>query len=103
MEVVTGGMLRHASQMEGRTGSSAISLSKPADDRNCIVGVKHDKQFMLVTRFVGRGIFFKITTDALQDSNDVCEIPHLGACNDYLAPCCTRVADGNSLEQIFQI
>lgn len=88
-----GDMLWHPTDMEGQTRAIAMSLFKPNEDGSgYLVEINKSKQFLLATRFVGRGMWFAMAADAIHDAKDVCDIPKLGVCNDFLVASYARVA-----------
>ena len=103
VDVIIGDMLWHESQMEGQTRANALSLFKPKYDGDFIVEINQAKQFLLATRFIGSGMSFSMAADAIQDVKEICDIPKLGVCNDYLVASYTRAACAISLENIAQI
>ncbi|KAH9533357.1 hypothetical protein CY35_18G048000, partial [Sphagnum magellanicum] len=54
--------------------------------------ITKSKQYLLATRYVRRGMSFAMATDAIHDAKEVCNIPKLGACSDYLVASCAKVA-----------
>jgi len=46
---------------------------------------------------------FAMATDAIHDAKEVCNIPKLGACSDYLVASCAKVACALSIEHISQV
>jgi len=89
--------------MEGQTRENALSLFKWKVDSNYLVEITKSKQFLLATRYVGRGMSFAMAADAIHDAKEVCDIPKLGACNDYLVASYARVACALSIEHISQV
>ncbi|CAN5968456.1 unnamed protein product, partial [Sphagnum jensenii] len=80
--------------------SEAITLS---EDGSYFVEINKSKQFLLATRFVGRGMSFAMAADAIHDAKEVCYIVKLGACNDYLVASYARAACAISIEHISQV
>jgi hypothetical protein len=103
VDVVIGDMLWHPTEMEGQTRENALSLFKRKEDGNYLVEINKSKQFLLVTRFVGRGMSFAMAADAIHDAKEVCDIVKLGACNDYLVASYARAACAISIEHISQV
>ncbi|CAK9205579.1 unnamed protein product, partial [Sphagnum troendelagicum] len=96
-------MLWHPTDMEGQTRANAMSLFKPNEDGSgYFVEINKSKQFLLATRFVGRGMSFAMAADAIHDAKDVCDISKLGVCNDFLVASYARVACAISIEHISQ-
>jgi hypothetical protein len=103
VDVVIGDMLWHPTDMEGQTRANAMSLFKPNEDGSgYLVEINKSKQFLLATRFVGRGMSFAMAVDAIHDAKDVCDIPKLGVCNDFLVASYAKVACAISIEHISQ-
>jgi hypothetical protein len=103
VDVVIGDMLWHPSEMEGQTRENALSLFKRKEDGSYLVEINKSKQFLLATRFVGRGMSFAMAADAIHDAKEVCDIVKLGACNDYLVASYARAACAISIEHISQV
>ncbi len=89
--------------MEGQTRENALSLFKRKEDGSYFVKITKSKQFLLVTRYVGRGMSFAMVADAIHDVKEVCDIPKLGAYNDYLVASYAKVACALSIEHISQV
>jgi hypothetical protein len=53
--------------------------------------------------YVGRGMSFAMAADAIHDAKEVCDIPKLNACNDYLVTSYAIVACALSIEHISQV
>jgi hypothetical protein len=103
VDVVIGDMLWHPTEMEGQTRENALSLFKRKEDGSYLVEINKSKQFLLVTRFVGRGMSFAMAADAIHDAKEVCDIVKLGACNDYLVASYARATCAISIEHISQV
>jgi hypothetical protein len=103
VDVVIGDMLWHPTDMEGQTRENALSLFKRKEDGSYLVVINKSKQFLLATRFVGRGMSFAMAADAVNDAKEVCDIPKLGACSDFLVSSYARVACALSIEHISQV
>ncbi len=103
VDVVIGDMLWHPTEMEGQTRENALSLFKRKEDGSYLVEINKSKQFLLATRFVGRGMSFAMAADAIHDVKEVCNIVKLGACNDYLVASYARAACAISIEHISQV
>ncbi len=101
--VVIGNMFWHPTNMEGQTRENALSLFKRKEDDNYLVEITKSKQFLLATRYVGRGMLFAMATDVIHDAKEVCDIPKLGACNDYLVASYAKVACALLIEHISQV
>ncbi|KAH9534192.1 hypothetical protein CY35_18G094100, partial [Sphagnum magellanicum] len=80
--------------------SEAITLTVSS---SIVDVITKSKQFLLVTRYVGCGMSFAMVADAIHDAKEVCDIPKLGACNDYLVASYARVACALSIEHISQV
>jgi len=65
VDVVIGDMLWHPTEMEGQTRENALSLFKRKENESYLVEINKSKQFLLATRFVGRGVSFAMATDAI--------------------------------------
>ncbi len=89
--------------MEGQTRENALSLFKRKEDGSYLVEITKSKQFLLATRYVGRGMSFAMAADAIHDAKEVCDIPKLGACGDYLVASYARVACAFLIEHISQV
>jgi len=89
--------------MEGQTRENALSLIKRKEDSSYLVEITKSKQFLLATRYVGCGMSFAMAADVIHDAKEVCDIPKLDACNDYLVASYTRVACALSIEHISQV
>jgi len=100
VDVVIGNMLWHPINMEGQTRENALSLFKRKEDSSYFVKITKSKQFLLATRYVGRGMSFAMAVDAIHDAKEVCNIPKFGACSDYLVASYARVACAFSIEHI---
>ncbi len=98
-----GDMLWHPTDMEGQTRENTLSLFKRKEDGIYLVEITKSKQFLLTTRYVGRGMSFAMAADAIHDAKEVCDIPKLGACSDYLVASYARVACALSIEHISQV
>jgi len=70
------------------------------DDGSYLVEITKSKQFLLAMRYVGRGMLFAMAVDAIHDAKEVCNIPKLGACSDYLVASYARVACAFLIEHI---
>jgi hypothetical protein len=92
VDVVIGDMLWHPTDMERQTRENALFLFKRKEDGSYLVDITKSKQFLLAMRYVGRGMSFAMAVDAIHDAKEVCDIPKLGACNDYLVASYARVA-----------
>ncbi len=103
VDVVIGDMLWHPTDMEGQTRENALSFFKQKKDGRYLVEITKSKQFLLATRYVGRGMSFAMAADAIHDAKEVCDIPKLGACRDYLVASYARVACALSIEHISQV
>jgi hypothetical protein len=103
VDVVIGDMLWHPTDMEGQTRENALSLFKRKEDGSYFVEITKSKQFLLATRYVGRGMSFAMAANAIHDAKEVCDIPKLGACSDYLVASYARVACAFSIEHISQV
>jgi hypothetical protein len=103
VDVVIGDMLWHPTDMEGQTRENTLSLFKRKEDGIYLVEITKSKQFLLTTRYVGRGMSFAMAADAIHDAKEVCDIPKLGACSDYLVASYARVACALSIEHISQV
>ena len=86
VDVIIGDMLWHDNDMDGQTRSNALSLFKRTEDYadKYVVHINQVKQFLLATRFVGRGLSFTMASDAIQDVKELCDIVKLGVCSDYV-------------------
>jgi len=89
--------------MEGQTCENTLSLFKWKEDGGYLVEINKSKQFLLATRFVGRGMSFAMAADAIHDAKEVCDIVKLGACNNYLVASYARAACAISIEHISQV
>jgi len=89
--------------MEGQTHENALSLFKRKEDGSYLVEITKSKQFLLATRYVGRGMSFAMAADAIHDAKEVCDIPKFDACSDYLVASYARVACAFSIEHISQV
>ncbi len=103
VDVVIGDMLWHPTDMEGQTRENALSLFKRKENGSYLIEITKSKQFLLATRYVGRGMSFAMAADAIHDAKEVCDIPKLGACSDYLVASYARVACALSIEHISQV
>jgi hypothetical protein len=103
IDVVIGDMLWHPTDMEGQTRENTLSLFKRKEDGSYLIEITKLKQFLLATRYVGRGMSFAMAADVIHDAKEVCDIPKLGACSDYLVASYTRVACALSIEHISQV
>ncbi|CAK9215918.1 unnamed protein product [Sphagnum troendelagicum] len=103
VDVVIGDMLWHPTDMEGQTRENTLFLFKRKEDGSYVVEITKSKQFLLATRYVGRGMLFAMAADAIHDAKEVCDIPKLDACNDYLVASYARVACALSIEHISQV
>jgi hypothetical protein len=103
IDVMIGDMLWHPTNMEGRTHENALSLFKRKEDGSYFVEITKLKQFLLTTRYVGCGMSFAMAANAIHDAKEVCDIPKLGACSDYLVASYTRVACALLIEHISQV
>jgi hypothetical protein len=103
VDVVIGDMLWHPTDMEGQTHENALSLFKRKEDGSYLVEITQSKQFLLATCYVGRGMLFAMAADAIHDVKEVCDIPKLGACSDYLVASYAKVACALSIEHISQV
>jgi hypothetical protein len=99
VDVMISDMLWHPIDMEGQTRENALSLFKRKEDGSYLVEITKSKQFLLATRYVGRGM----AADAIHDAKEVCDIPKLDACNAYLVVSYARVACALSIEHISQV
>lgn len=80
-------------QLPSKQLDESISICKVCQDGSgYLVEINKSKQFLLATRFVGCGMSFAMANDAIHDANDVCDIPKLGVCNDFLVASYARVA-----------
>ncbi|KAH9566273.1 hypothetical protein CY35_04G122900, partial [Sphagnum magellanicum] len=73
------------------------------EDGSNLVEITKSKQFLLAMRYVGRGMSFAMATNAIHDAKEVCDIPKLGACSDYLVASYARVACAFSIKHISQV
>jgi len=103
VDVVIGNMLWHPTDMEGQTRENVLSFFKRKEDGSYLVEITKSKQFLLVTHYVGHGMSFAMAVDAIHDAKEVCDIPKLGACSDYLVASYARVACALSIEHILQV
>ncbi|CAK9263073.1 unnamed protein product [Sphagnum jensenii] len=102
-DVVIGDMLWHPTDMEGKTRENALSLFKRKEDGSYFVEITKSKQFLLATRYVGHGMSFAMAADVIHDAKEVCDIPKLDACSDYLVASYAIVACALSIEHISQV
>ncbi|CAM6006919.1 unnamed protein product [Sphagnum balticum] len=63
-------MLWHPTDMEGQTRENALSLFKRKEDSSYLVEITKSKQFLLATRYVGRGMSFAMAADAIHDAKE---------------------------------
>jgi hypothetical protein len=103
VDVVIGDMLWHPTNMEGQTHENALSLFKQKEDDSYLLEITKSKQFLLATRYVGRGMSFAMVANAIHDAKEVCDIPKLGACINYLVVSYARVVCALSIEHISQV
>jgi hypothetical protein len=64
VDVVIGDMLWHLTDMEGQTRENALSFFKWKEDGSYLIKITKSKQFLLATRYVGRGMSFAMAADA---------------------------------------
>ncbi len=103
VDVVIGDMLWHPTDMEGQTRENTLSLFKRKEDGSYLVEITKSKQFLLTTRYVGRGMSFAMAADAIHDAKEVCDIPKFSSYNDYLVASYTKVACALSIEHTLQV
>ncbi len=96
-------MLWHPTDMEGQTRENTLSLFKWKEDGSYFVEITKSKQFLLAMCYVGCGMLFAMVVDAIHDAKEVCDIPKLGACSDYLVASYARVACALSIKHILQV
>ncbi len=89
--------------MEGQTRENTLSLFKRKEDSSYLVKITKSKQFLLVMRYVGRGMSFAMAVDAIHDAKEVCDILKLGACSDYLVASYAKVTCALSIKHISQV
>jgi len=103
VDVVIGNMLWYPTDMEGQTRENALSLFKRKENSSYLVEITKSKQFLLATRYVRCGMSFAMVADVIHDVKEVCDIPKLGACSDYLVTSYAKVACALSIEHISQV
>ncbi len=103
IDVVIGDMLWHPTDMEGQTRENTLSLFKWKEDGSYFVEITKSKQFLLAMCYVGCGMLFAMVVDAIHDAKEVCDIPKLGACSDYLVASYARIACALLIKHILQV
>ena len=104
VDVIIGDMLWHENDndIDSQTRANAMMLFKRTEDSpdKYVVHIHQVKQFLMATRFVGRGLSFVMASDAMMDVKELCDVFKLGVCSDYTVASYAWAACAISLENI---
>ena len=101
IDIIIAKMLWNPDDVGGQSHANALSLFK-VDTTSSIytVTVRKVKIFQLSIRFVGRGMSFRMASDAIQDAKEITDCAQLVGCNDYIVANNVRIACAVSFQRI---